>query len=389
MKTVFFHDHIITQSGNKYYSSGGLNEVIISRYRQLCDEFCLGTRSNPARSINNLSYVGSAEEIGFVPIPNLASFRPSNYKKAYNLISEAVNNNDFIIVRLPSIIGFIATYIAKKRRVPYLIELVGCPWDSYSNYSAVKGRLIALPFFIITRFLIKNSDCVLYVTKFFLQKRYPTNTINTIGCSDVELIIDSRIYKERMIRIASEKDTITIGMIGSLEAKYKGFDTVIKALHHLKKQSKTNYRLKIVGGGNSAKIKKYCQEFGVQDMVEFKGTLPHPVGIFNWLDTVDIFLQPSRVEGLPRALVEAMSRGCACIGSDVGGIPELLDSSAIHPKNDFKKLATLIHKYSDREMMKNQSVNCFSKAKEYDKLKLDPMRTAFYKSCFSNFDSLI
>ena len=44
-------------------------------------------------------------------------------------------------------------------------------------------------------------------------------------------------------------------------------------------------------------------------------------------DNIDVFIMPSLQEGLPRSMVEAMSRGCNVIGSRVGGIPELLDDN--------------------------------------------------------------
>jgi glycosyltransferase involved in cell wall biosynthesis len=48
---------------------------------------------------------------------------------------------------------------------------------------------------------------------------------------------------------------------------------------------------------------------------------------------------PSRTEGLPRALVEAMARGLPAVGTDVGGIPELLDSRCIVRPDDDRALA--------------------------------------------------
>jgi glycosyltransferase involved in cell wall biosynthesis len=42
------------------------------------------------------------------------------------------------------------------------------------------------------------------------------------------------------------------------------------------------------------------------------------------LHLCDVFLQPSLWDGMPNALLEAMSAGCGCIVSDAGGIPEMI-----------------------------------------------------------------
>jgi glycosyltransferase involved in cell wall biosynthesis len=61
-----------------------------------------------------------------------------------------------------------------------------------------------------------------------------------------------------------------------------------------------------------------------------------------FLDDIDVLVMPSRSEGQGRVLIEAMARGCPCVGTAVGGIPELLDSSMLVPVGDVKALSDLI-----------------------------------------------
>ena len=169
-----------------------------------------------------------------------------------------------------------------------------------------------------------------------------------------------------------------------LEAKYKGFETALRALQIIKKDRNNKYLLEIVGGGNPSYINALVTEFGLENQVNIIGALSHPTGIFNWLDSVDIFIQPSKTEGMPRALIEAMSRACACIGSDAGEIPELLEFNHVHKKNDFKRLAQSIIELSNSTQMKLNSENKFHKSKEYNKKRLDDKRHKFYIKSMNN-----
>ena len=80
---------------------------------------------------------------------------------------------------------------------------------------------------------------------------------------------------------------------------------------------------------------------------------------------------------MPRALIEAMSRACPAIGSNAGGIPELLDDKYIFRKNNWKQLSekiVLLH----QEEMKNQSNRNFNISEQYEKIKLEEIRKEFY-----------
>ena len=101
--------------------------------------------------------------------------------------------------------------------------------------------------------------------------------------------------------------------------------------------------------------------------------------MFSWLDRMDLYLQPSRQEGLPRALIEAMSRGLPAIGSTIAGIHELLEKECLHLPNDEKMLADLILKaLSDKQWLKNQAARNYHIAKSYSKSNLDLIRTEFW-----------
>src|SRR6202042_2877537 len=81
---------------------------------------------------------------------------------------------------------------------------------------------------------------------------------------------------------------------------------------------------------------------GIEAQVEFVGSVTAGEPVRHELDQADLFILPSRAEGVPRAMLEAMARGLPCIGSSIGGIPELLHKEDLVPADDPAALAKVI-----------------------------------------------
>ena len=129
------------------------------------------------------------------------------------------------------------------------------------------------------------------------------------------------------------------------------------------------------------KWKKQIKKYNLEHNVIFDGTLPAGEPVLNWMDEMDIFLIPSLQEGLPRGLVEAMSRACPAIGVKTGGIPELISKQYIAEKKDFKKIAKMIEQMIvKKENMIEQAQYNFNKSLNYEKEKLYKKRKEFYNN---------
>ena len=82
--------------------------------------------------------------------------------------------------------------------------------------------------------------------------------------------------------------------------------------------------LRVVGDGKRRPdLEALAAQLNCRERIVFAGQLPS-TAIIGELDRADLFVLPSRQEGLPRAMIEAMARALPCIGSDVAGFPELL-----------------------------------------------------------------
>jgi glycosyltransferase involved in cell wall biosynthesis len=121
---------------------------------------------------------------------------------------------------------------------------------------------------------------------------------------------------------------------------------------------------RVLGDGDSARWQQLAAKLGIGGIVSFEGVLPSGSAVHEWLDSIDIYVQPSFQEGLPRATIEAMSRGCPTLGSTAGGIPELLDQECLHRPGQAAE----------------QAERNFSLAGAYTKERLDTKRHVFWRA---------
>ena len=93
----------------------------------------------------------------------------------------------------------------------------------------------------------------------------------------------------------------------------------------------------------------------------------------------------SRTEGLPRALIEAMAAGLPCIGTRVGGIPELLDDEALVAPGDAEALAARIRAFlDDAGLFERQAARNLREASIYAAPRLQRLRDGFLQTVAMN-----
>lgn len=89
------------------------------------------------------------------------------------------------------------------------------------------------------------------------------------------------------------------------------------------KRLQKNIQLRIGGNKEEHILQKTIKDYGLNNCVTFEGfvTGNKKIECLNW---ADIFILPSYNEGLPIAILEAMSYGCPIISTAVGGIPAIV-----------------------------------------------------------------
>ncbi|AWA28633.1 glycosyl transferase [Flavobacterium magnum] len=377
-KVLFVHDGPLYQNNNGDFFGIHYNDRIKARYLMLGDEltFCMRLRKIEEGSSGKFSPI-SPDNFSFIEFPNFKSIRNylPNKAKAVKTIEDAVAASDVVVARMPSASGTIAVNAARKFNTPYLVEFVACTFDAYWNYNW-KGKMIAHYKLHEQQQLIKDCPYVIYVTKEFLQNRYPTKG-KSINCSNVELkdLSEEKLSKRLEKIAAGIPETLSIATVAAIDVPYKGQDDVIKAIALLKKAGR-NVKYHVIGQGKPDYLKGIAEKYGVTDQVEIVGALPHDQ-VFEFLEKMDLYIQPSKQEGLPRALIEAMSVGCPALGARTAGIPELLSPDKIFKPGAVKQIAELITAFTQQQMTAEAKKN-FSTAKEYQKDILADRRRDFY-----------
>ena len=368
MRALFVYDGPIQYDNQGNFYSQVINNTVFKRYLNHADHLSVAIRTEYSGSSFDKSKTQmiDTEKVDIISLPSLSNAKGFvfNRSKVRKILMKELKTVQFAIIRLPSFVGVEAVKAAEHLNVPYLVEIVGCPWDSLWNYG-LKGKVMAPYLTMSMKKQVKNAPFAIYVTNSFLQNRYPTNGIST-NCSNVEINdVDISVLEKRIKRIKNGAEKTVIGTTAAVNVPYKGHQYIIEALAKLKKEGINNFEYQMVGFGDQSRLKAIIKENGVEDRVKFMGSMTHEQ-VFEWLDTVDIYAQPSRQEGLPRALIEAMSRGLPAIGAHTGGIPELIIPERIfsNTKRNIDEICTLLKAYDSQRMEEDAKRN-FYEAKQY------------------------
>lgn len=321
------------------------------------------------------------DRIQYKEVPNVRKLK--NIFPIYKLIIEAVKKADFCYLRL-GIASFFASLYCHRHNIPYMAIVNGDVFYTTRKHSKLKVRLAAYPTLFMAKYIINHAKYALYVTKDYLQSRYPCPG-QSFGCSDVEFLDMSDDYlSARLKRINDLKQPIVLGSAGNVATVIKGQDTVIRALAELKQEGHIGFVYQLVGTGDQSILGDLAKKLGVGDMVQFMGEYSHD-DVLNWFEKIDIYLHPSRSEGLPRTILEAMTKATPCICSNVGGIPELISEESLfaYDGREVKSLKELILKMTPGKMIEEAKKN-HTHAKEYNPELLEQRRRTFLENAINS-----
>lgn len=177
----------------------------------------------------------------------------------------------------------------------------------HTSHLLPKGILGKIAYFD-RRFLYRLADKVALLTKYDKENFYDLYNINSIvipnPCSFTQT--------HGLNQIDREKTILAVGDLNRIEIK--GWDTLLSVFAKISKNY-PEWKLQFAGTGDKGKSKltQMAKNFGISDKIEFLGNIKKLNLLFQ---RKSIFILTSRNEGLPMALIEAMSQGNVCIAFD-------------------------------------------------------------------------
>lgn len=284
---------------------------------------------------------------------------------------------ELVIGRFPSIIAFRAHDYSKQLRKPFLAELMCDGWDSYWNHGLV-GKIIAPYMNYKMKKCTWNSDFAVYVTERYLQNKYPCK-MPSINASNVVIKeLDSHVLERRLEKIKNtDYHNISLMTSASVDLHSKGQEYVVKAIGILKKKG-INVKYYLAGDGDHEYLLKFARVAEVEENLIFLGRISFEQ-VFEQLDNVDIYIQPSLQEGLPRSVIEALSRACPVLGARTAGIPELIDKECVFERGSAEDIATTVE-YVLKKGLDQYAERNFKHSKDYQNDILCKRRNEYFEN---------
>jgi len=222
-----------------------------------------------------------------------------------------LHRNKFDIIHVHQVLhpAFVSVFVGKGVLKKPVVVKNACT-GVVSDINQIKGYLLGS---LQLKYLLKKMDRLIVVNM------EGANEFKTIGFTEDRITYlpnGTALTAEAKQDYASVFRVLTVARLD----RQKGIDILLKAWPSILKDGR-ELRLQILGEGPlEYELKRLSMDLKIDDTVEFVGAV-NDVG--KYLKDSDLFILPSRAEGLSNALLEAMSCGIPCISTAIGGNREL------------------------------------------------------------------
>ena len=244
--------------------------------------------------------------------------------------------------------GFLAAWLGRLKGIPSTVSIRGNDLDRDMFPPGDFSRLL---------WTLQNVKLITAVTKELACKVTALCGRNDVFC--LRNAVDHDVFQpqppDRDLRaqLGIRTDEAVLGFAGELREK-KGQQYLLQALKTVRERRPAC--LLVIGEVRPSEVARLMQWIGPGTLAENRvlvtGQLATPADVNRHLQLCDVYLQPSLWDGMPNALLEAMAAGCGCIGSDAGGIPEIITPGVdgiIVPRWQLHRLGEAVLEWLDAE----------------------------------------
>lgn len=374
-------DEYIFKANGQYYGNN-VGYDIVKRYADNFETVHLISRVKQVdrENLEKHDHLLPFKNIVYYEVPFFTSIGEliRQRRQANQVVANAVKDCGCALVRVPSIIGFMVLQ-KFNTSLPYALEVVANPYEMYQGYSG-KMKVQSLLMHYLLKWYCKHAKALAFVTKQSQQQRYEINKDRKINTYYSSIELKKEFFSDKFLKHDFFNDKtmpIKIGHVANvITGNIKGHKEVLQVADSIQKAGR---KVELVFAGEGPDVDMYKKE------AEDKGIKATFLGFIDkqqlhkMLLDLDFFLFPSKSEGLPKVLIEAMSVSIPCVASNVGGIPELLPNESVFDSYDVEGMTSRIKELiTDKQEYIENAQLMYSTALEYESSVLAERRKCFY-----------
>lgn len=276
-------------------------------------------------------------DINFARFP----FSKANIK-AYKQLKKLIQENNYDIIHCHTPVAGVLTRLAAKNNKNTTVIYTAHGFHFFKGAPLINWLI----YYPVERFCAGFTDKLITINRedyerakrFKLRKNGKVYYVPGVGI-DLEKIQNLKVdVKQKKAELCIQENTPVLLSVGELN-KNKNHEIVLQALNKIKDK---NFIYLICGRGILKEyLERKTQELHLENKVKLLGYRSNVIEI---LKTADLFIFPSKREGLPVSIIEAMTARLSVIASNVRGNRDLITKENLFEPDDIVALTSLIEK---------------------------------------------
>lgn len=380
MKVVIATDRAFLAFRGAYYDTTCFGRPFFDDYLRVFDEATVVARSEEPAQLPAGAARSDGDKVRFRTLPNHRQIRwaIAGRLPARRVLTEEISDAGAVVARVPSELGWWAACEARRRKKPYMIEVLSDPTSAYTTagtgpHFALFGRLWTRRL----RQLAMGAHAASYVNGQTLPRLFPVaagtpyEAVSSIRLHSGDVVPVPRVF-------GGFRGPIRLISVGALSKRKRPCDLLAAA--GLLRARGIAAEVHFAGEGpERERVEATAARLGLSGTVHLHGHVADRSRLVSLLDECDLFALPSASEGLPRAALEAMSRGLPAVGTRIQGLDEILRPAELFEVGDVERLAAIVERlYRDPGALSALSAQGLETVRSYCSEALSPKRIRLY-----------